>query len=188
MPRNKIIILLALLILVVSVIIIVRNFSQQRKIRPVPILPLTTMQLTSSAFQNNEHIPSQYTCDGANVNPPLNILEIPKEAESLVLIVDDPDAPRGDWVHWTVWNINPTTASIGENSVPSGAIEGQTDFGKSGYGGPCPPSGTHRYHFKLYALDKELALDKRAKKFDLESAMSGHTLAQSTLVGLYKRR
>ena len=188
MPRNKIIFLLILLLVFVLGVIIVIYLKKQRPAELAPISPLTNMQLTSPAFQNNEYIPQQYTCDGANANPPLNILDVPSAAKSLVLIVDDPDAPRGDWVHWTVWNINPTTASIGENSVPNGAIEGQTDFGKPGYGGPCPPSGTHRYHFKLYALDKELTLDNRAAKQDLLKAMSEHVLGQSTLMGLYKRQ
>lgn len=186
MPRFKIIILSVLLIFIVSVIIVI-YFKKQRFRDSASILSSINMQLASPAFHNNEYIPRQYTCDGINVNPPLNILDVPSGAKSLVLIVDDPDAPRGDWVHWTAWNINPMIASIGENSVPPGAVEGQTDFGKSGYGGPCPPSGTHRYHFKLYALGKELALDNRAAKSDLLKAISEHVLGQSTLVGLYKR-
>src|SRR3989338_7622111 len=99
------------------------------------------MRLSSPAFSHNQSIPSQYTCDDVDVNPPLAISDVPAEAASLVLIVDDPDAPRGDWVHWTVWNIDPKTTSITENSVPAGAAEGTTDFGRTGWGGPDRKSG-----------------------------------------------
>jgi hypothetical protein len=144
------------------------------------------MQLSSPAFKNNKKIPSQYTCDGENINPPLRISGVPAGAQSLVLIVDDPDAPAGDWTHWTVWNIDPRASEIAENSVPAGAAEGLNDFGQTGYGGPCPPSGTHRYQFKLYALDAKLDLGENAKKKELEEALRGHTLAQATLSGLYR--
>lgn len=146
------------------------------------------MKLVSSQFQHRETIPSKYTCDGQNLNPPLEISEVPENAESLVLIVDDPDAPRGDWVHWMVWNIAPNTKEIRENSVPQGAVEGVTDFGKPGWGGPCPPSGTHRYQFKLYALDTMLDLPSIAKKKDIERAIERHILGQVLLLGLYSRR
>ncbi len=119
---------------------------------------------------------------------PLGDSPIPAEAKSLVLIVDDPDAPAGDWVHWTVWNISAKTKTIAENSLPENAAEGFTDFGKPGYGGPCPPTGTHRYFFKLYALDTTLALNSSAKKTDIEKAMEGHILEQAELVGLYQRK
>ena len=146
------------------------------------------MKLFSSAFEHNKNIPSQYTCDGANFNPPLQVSEVPANAKSLVLIVDDPDAPAGTWVHWTVWNIDPKTTEIAENSVPQGAIEGMTNFGKTGYGGPCPPSGTHRYFFKLYALDITLDLTPNAGKDNLEQAMQGHVLDSVELIGLYSRK
>lgn len=145
------------------------------------------MNISSPAFKDNERIPSQYTCDGENVNPPLEISDVPSEAKSLVLIVDDPDAPGKTWVHWVVWNIDPTTTEILENSVPIRAVEGMTDFGKPGYGGPCPPSGTHRYFFKLYALDTLLDISSQATKADVEKAMEGHMLTQATLIGLYSR-
>lgn len=145
------------------------------------------MQLASSAFEHNQSIPSKYTCDGENVSPPLAISDVPAGAKGLLLIVDDPDAPRGDWVHWTVWNIKPDTAGIGEGTVPSGAIQGMTDFGRIGWGGPCPPGGTHRYQFKLYALDTELSLSSSARKSDIEQAMQGHILEQTILIGLYQR-
>ncbi len=146
------------------------------------------MKLTSPAFEPNGPIPSQYTCDGQNVSPPLMIADVPPSAKSLALIVDDPDAPAGDWVHWLVWNIDPKTAEIGEGTVPAGAEQGRTDFGNNRWGGPCPPSGVHHYQFKLYALDATLDLPETATKKDMEKAMASHTLEQFTLVGTYQRR
>lgn len=146
----------------------------------------TTMKLTSPAFENNQSIPVKYTCDGEDLSPPLKIAEVPAEAKSLVLIVDDPDAPVGDWVHWTVLNIPPQTAEIAEGKAPEG-LEGKTDFGTPGYGGPCPPGGTHRYFFKLYALDTKLNLPASAKKADIEKAMEDHIITRTELVGIYKR-
>ncbi|MEK7165384.1 MAG: YbhB/YbcL family Raf kinase inhibitor-like protein [Patescibacteria group bacterium] len=146
------------------------------------------MKLTSAAFRNNEYIPSKYTCDGEDKNPPLFISGAPKEAKSLVLIVDDPDAPNGDWVHWTVFNIPPDVKEINENSVPHGAVQGRTDFAKPGYGGPCPHNGIHHYQFKLYAIDAILNLQASAGKKDIEKFMNGHILAEDLLVGLYKRK
>ena len=145
------------------------------------------MRLTSPAFENNQLIPSKYTCDGEDINPPLRIEGVPEETKSLVLIVDDPDAPLGTWDHWIVWNIDPSTSLIEENKVPEGAIEGKNDFGKNSYGGPCPPSGTHRYHFKLYALDKKLQLDSSSEREAVEKAMEGHILDWAELIGLYGR-
>lgn len=145
------------------------------------------MKITSSAFEHNGQIPSKYTCDGENVSPPLSISEVPEKTKSLVLISDDPDAPAGTWVHWTLWNIDPATKEIPENSIPSGATQGVTSFGENAYGGPCPPSGTHRYFFKLYALDIELGLDSSAKVQDLEKEMQGHILDKVEMIGLYKR-
>jgi len=145
------------------------------------------LTIGSPGFVNNKNIPSKYTCDGDDINPGLIFNGIPEDAESLVLIVDDPDAPSGTWVHWTVWNIDPATDSITENSVPDGAVEGNTDFGKPGYGGPCPPSGTHRYYFKLFALDTDLDLDISSTAADIEAAMKGHILTKTELMGLYSR-
>ena len=147
-----------------------------------------TLKLLSPAFKHNDYIPSKYTCDGADVNPPLVIEKAPLTAKSLALIVDDPDAPAGSWVHWVVWNIDPTNNEIRENTVPSGALQGINDFRKHNYGGPCPPSGTHRYFFKLYALDMMLSLGPKANKAELERAMEGHVIAQGELIGLYRRR
>ena len=145
------------------------------------------MKLISLAFSDKGNIPAKYTCDGVNISSPLTINEAPTDAKSLVLIVDDPDAPGGDWVHWTVFNIDPATTEIAEGAVPSGGVEGMTDFGKSGWGGPCPPSGVHHYQFKLYVLDTKLTLGTSAKKQDIEEAMQEHILGQTLLVGLYQR-
>lgn len=145
------------------------------------------LAISSAAFQNNGSIPAKYTCDGADVNPPLKIENVPSTAKSLALIVDDPDAPMGTWVHWVLWNIDPGTGEIRENSVPKGALPGMNDFRKQKYGGPCPPSGTHRYFFKLYALDRALSLHAQATKGDLEKAMKGHIIGEAQVIGLYKR-
>lgn len=145
------------------------------------------MRITSKSFNDNSFIPKKYTCDGEDINPPLEFHEVPENTKTLALIVDDPDAPMGTWVHWIVYNINPECRLVEENSVPSGGILGLNDFGKLNYGGPCPPSGTHRYFFKLYALDCELELKGRVTKKDLERAMEGHIIAKAELIGLYKR-
>lgn len=145
------------------------------------------MKITSSSFAHNQNIPPKYTCDGENINPPLQFSDIPADAKSLVLISDDPDAPMGTWVHWILWNIDPKTTEIAEKSVPAGAIEGTTSFGETCYGGPCPPSGVHRYFFKLYALDTKLDLPISAKKEDLKKAMQQHILASAEMIGLYTR-
>jgi len=142
------------------------------------------LKITCSAFQNEEYIPLKYTCDGENVNPPLDIEHIPKETRCLVLIVDDPDASIGTWVHWVVWNI-PVTHHIKENEVHG--TEGINDFRKRHYCGPCPPSGTHRYFFKIYALNALLDLPADTKKPGLEKAMSDHILGFGELIGSYKR-
>jgi len=145
------------------------------------------MQITSKAFQNGEIIPPKYTCDGVDVNPPLEFSDIPKNTKSLALIVDDPDAASGDWVHWLVWNMSATSTGISEDSVPNEAVIGTTDFGNKAYGGPCPGSGQHRYIFKLYALDEALKLSSFSVKKDLLEAMNGHILGQAQMVGLYAR-
>lgn len=146
------------------------------------------MKLTSPVFTNNQSIPQKYTCDGQDISPPLQISEVPEGTASLVLIIDDPDAPMGTWDHWVVWNINPSTTSIEEDGVSEGAVQGMNSFGKQPYGGPCPPSGTHHYYFKLYALDTRLELDVSSKKKDVEVAMEGHILDRAELVGLYQRQ
>ena len=145
---------------------------------------LKALDVTSSAFENQTLIPIKYTCDGENINPPLSIKSIPFEAKSMVLIIDDPDAPIRAWVHWIVWNI-PLSKEIKENSVPG--IEGWNDFRNQSYGGPCPLSGVHRYFFKIYVLDDLLDLKPATTKTELEKAMNPHIIAFGELVGLYKR-
>ena len=135
-------------------------------------------------FESNQLIPAKYTCDGDNVNPPLTIEGVPEGTKSLVLIVDDPDAPAGTFDHWVVWNI-PPTSKIEENTVPG--AEGLSSYRKHAYGGPCPPYGTHRYFFKVYALDTKLDLSANSAKKDVEKAVGSHVLAEGELVGLYRR-
>jgi|TARA_B100001964_G_C14226184_1_gene597764 hypothetical protein len=147
---------------------------------------IVTMKLTSPSFENNQEIPSEFTCDGPNILPELNIEETPENTKSLALIMDDPDAPGGTWVHWVVWNIPPKTNVIQKGTEPQG-IQGKTSFGRFEYGGPCPPSGTHRYFFKLYALDATLDLKEGSDKTALEQAMDGHIIESSELIGNYKR-
>ncbi len=142
------------------------------------------MKLTSPEFENNKLIPDRFTCEGEDINPALIIEGIPSAARSLALIVDDPDAAKGMWVHWVVYDI-PLILRIEENSVPG--KEGINDFGRKSYGGPCPFSGTHRYFFKLYALDTLLNLREGPTKQELEKAMEGHTLEKAELIGLYKK-
>lgn len=146
------------------------------------------MTITSPVFTQNNFIPSKYTCDGENINPPLNITNIPEKAKSLVLIVDDPDAPGGTFIHWIVFNINPGIHTIEENSIPNKGKEGINSFHKINYGGPCPPSGIHHYFFRLYALDTRLDLSEGANIEDVNQKIQNHILAQATLMGLYKKK
>jgi len=142
------------------------------------------MKLTSKEFKHNGLIPAKFSCQGEDINPELIIDAIPKEAQSLALIVDDPDAPMGMWVHWVVYDI-PVIPRIEENSIPG--KQGINDFGRKDYGGPCPPSGTHRYFFKIYALDEKLNLAEGINKQELEKAMQEHILDKAELIGLYKK-
>lgn len=144
------------------------------------------MKLTSPVFTHNGNIPSNYTCDGLNVSPPLMISDVPSNAKSLVLICDDPDAPVGNWDHWVVFDIPVSTREISKSTEPKGTA-GKNSWGRTGYGGPCPPSGTHRYFFKLYALDTMLNLPEGSAKKQVEAAMRGHILEKSELIGLYMR-
>jgi Raf kinase inhibitor-like YbhB/YbcL family protein len=148
----------------------------------------TGFKISSLAFENNGQIPAKYTCDGTNVNPPLKIENTPSHAKSLALVFDDTDAPRGSYVHWILWNIDPGVKEIKENSVPEGAIRGMNDFKKNHYGGPCPPRRAHKYVFKIYALDTRLDLSPNSTKTDLEKAMKGHILAQAQWMGTYKKK
>ncbi|RII30394.1 MAG: YbhB/YbcL family Raf kinase inhibitor-like protein [Geobacter sp.] len=146
------------------------------------------LNITSPAFAAGGAIPARYTCDGEGISPQLAIGTIPSGTKSLALIMDDPDAPMGTWVHWVVWNLPAQTREIQENSLPAGASQGKNSWSRNSYGGPCPPSGTHRYFFKLYALDRVLNLGASADKSNLERAMEGHTLARGELMGTYRRR
>jgi Raf kinase inhibitor-like YbhB/YbcL family protein len=148
--------------------------------------------LTSPAFGEGQAIPSPYTCDGQDVSPPLVWTDPPAGTKSLALIADDPDAPGKTWVHWVLFNMPESLRGLpeavpAERRLPDGSAQGVNDSGGIGYGGPCPPSGVHRYHFKLYALDAPLSLAAEATKRQVESAMNGHVLAQTQLVGIYQR-
>jgi len=145
------------------------------------------LQISSVEFDHNGKIPSRFTCDDQDVNPELRISGIPAETKSLALVMDDPDAPVGVWDHWVVWNINPTEV-IKENSVPEGAVQGRNGWGKNEYGGPCPPSGEHRYFFKVYALSETLDIPSSSDKKALEKAIKGKILAQGELIGKYRRK
>lgn len=146
------------------------------------------MKISSSVFNDREYIPRKYTCNGENINPPLEFSEVPREARSLVLIVDDPDAPNGTWVHWIVYNIDPDVTNVREDSIPDNGVAGVTNFGKLEYGGPCPPSGTHRYFFKLYALNKILSIEGKADKDSVERYMRDAVIDHAELVGLYSQQ
>jgi Raf kinase inhibitor-like YbhB/YbcL family protein len=144
-------------------------------------------KLSSPAFENGGKIPEKYSCDGANINPPLKIENAPSNAKSLALVFDDIDAPRGTYVHWILWNLDPDVKEIKEDSVPEGGVQGMNDFKKRHYGGPYPPKRAHQYVFKIYALDTLLNLNLNGTKRDLERAMEGHIISQAQLMGSYKR-
>ncbi len=150
------------------------------------------IKISSSAFEDGGMIPAKYTCDGADVSPPLQWDAVPEGTRSIALICDDPDAPMGTWVHWVLFNLPSETKKLAENvpadkTLPNGAKQGISDFGRIGYGGPCPPGGTHRYFFKIYALDTQVDLQAGANKRQLLKAMEGHILGQGQLIGKYKR-
>jgi Raf kinase inhibitor-like YbhB/YbcL family protein len=140
--------------------------------------------INSPAFDNEGYIPAKYTCEGENVNPPLEISGVPEKTETFVLMIEDLDVQQGVFDHWIVWNIQPVK-TIAENSVPG--VQGRNSFGSAQYGGPCPPAGTHRYYFKLYALDTTLNLPEGSKKIQLLEAMKDHILEMNEFVGRYKK-
>jgi hypothetical protein len=153
----------------------------------------TKMELKSSVFEAGSTIPKKYTCQGEDISPPLSWNTVPEKTQSLALICDDPDAPMGVWVHWVMFNLPADTRELAENVPPqktlaNGAKQGTNDFRKIGYGGPCPPSGEHRYFFKLYALDIKIDHEAGLKKADLLKIMEGHILDESKLMGTYRRR
>ena len=154
---------------------------------------MAKLQVQSAAFKEGELIPQKYTCDGNDVSPPLAWSGAPEKTRAFALISDDPDAPMGTWVHWVLYNIPAKVIHLAENvpaksTLDNGACHGTNDFRKLGYGGPCPPSGTHRYFFKVYALDAMLDMPPGATKAKLEMAMRSHVLAEGQLVGIYKRQ
>ena len=154
---------------------------------------MDTITVESSAFGNMQPIPRQYTCDGADISPPLSWRGVPPAAKSIVCIADDPDAPAGTWVHWVVYDLPASDTVLIENipkadTAPGGGKQGTNDFRRIGWGGPCPPGGTHRYFFKLYALDTMLNLPAGKTKKDVEKAMAGHILAKGELIGTYTRK
>ncbi|HYD50089.1 MAG TPA: YbhB/YbcL family Raf kinase inhibitor-like protein [Terriglobales bacterium] len=151
-------------------------------------------EITSTSFRPNGEIPQRYTCEGDDVSPPLAWNEVPAGAKSLALIVDDPDAPDPDapkmtWVHWILYNIPVTASGLPEGiqSLPAGTMEGRNDWGRTGYGGPCPPIGRHRYFHKLYALDAVLSDLQEPTKAELERAMEGHVIAETSIIGTYRK-
>ncbi len=155
-----------------------------------------TLAISSPAFADNGEIPSQYTCQGEDISPALEWTGVPEQAQSLVLIVDDPDAPdpaapKMTWVHWVLFNIPPDASGLPEKvpsgSLPAGTEQGVNDWGRTGYGGPCPPIGRHRYFHKLYALDIKIEGLQQPTKADIEAAMKGHVIAQAELVGTYQK-
>ncbi len=151
------------------------------------------IKITSTAFNDGEMIPAKYTCDEDDISPQLQWTNIPGGTQSIAIINDDPDAPMGTWVHWVIYNIPPDVTGLQENfpndeTLSDGTRQGITDFGKTGYGGPCPPSGTHRYYFKIYALDTMLDSVVLLDKKSLLEMMEGHIMAQGQLMGRYKRK
>lgn len=145
------------------------------------------MRIAATAFSNGERIPSKYTCDSDNENPALVFSDVPASAKTIALIMDDPDAPARTFTHWLVWNIDAGTDRIDEGSIPAEAVEGLTDFGVTGYGGPCPPAGEHRYFFRVFALDKSLELEEGATRDQLEESMIGHIVDSAELMCIYAR-
>ena len=179
---KKIIVFSILILIFLSYI-----YAKNDIFKPLENIKEGNMKITS-VFEQNGNIPSRYTCDGEDAAPELYIEEISDNAKELVLIVDDPDAPMGTWVHWLVYNLPADTQKINYNKLPDGSKQGITDFGRIGWGGPCPPSGTHRYFFKLYALDANLNLPQGLKKTQLEHEIREHVIEKAELIGLYKRK
>ena len=180
---NKRFITLTIIVFLAVIVVTAISFF----IKPYMQTIAQNMKLTSHEFEDNGFIPARFSCHYENINPELDIENTPSNVQSLVLIMDDPDAPSGDWVHWILFNISPTTLKILENETPSNAIVGKNSWGKSEYGGPCPPLGTHRYVFKLYALNKKLELQTGSTKQQVEAAMQNHLLAEAKLTGLFSK-
>lgn len=187
MKKAVILVIIIVMVLVVSFIAYQKFFISKKLSKDEDKIAEGNMKV-KSVFANNEKIPAKYTCDGNDTSPPLESSEIPTGTKTLAIIADDPDAPMGTWVHWLVWNIPVSGTTVKINEGEKIGTEGKNDFGKKEYGGPCPPSGTHRYFFKIYALDTELTLEEGSTKAQLEKAMKGHILAKAELIGLYSRK
>jgi len=181
------------LLIAVCVVLCCSCKKNEKKVAEGGEMEMADIELNSSVFSQDGMIPSKYTCDGQNISPQLSWEAVPENTQSIALIADDPDAPSGTFVHWVLFNLPEETREISENvprekTLHDGASQGINGFGKIGYGGPCPPSGTHRYYFKIYALDKKLELDPGANKTMLLDAMQGHILGKGQLMGKYKRQ
>ena len=158
-------------------------------VQAYPTSSITSMLITSPSFKNNEFIPDKFTCAGGDINPELDISNVPPEAKGLALIMDDPDAPGGTFTHWTIWNIDPKTTVIKEESIPPGSTEGTTGFGQVGYGGPCPPQGKpHHYNFTFYAINSLLDLPAGSSRDDLEKEIGQHLIEKVVFTGLYQKK
>jgi len=192
-PRRTIFFVLIVLIifgtvgLAVYYLRIQQRYQEALRVQIIKDTTMSTLLLTSPAFQHNGEIPSRFTCQGDEVNPELLIQGVPIGTRSLVLVMDDPDAPVGVWDHWVLWNIAPETTEIAENSTPPGAVMGVNSGGQARYQGPCPPSGTHRYRFTVYAIADVLSLAPGSDKQTVLKAIADKVLDQFTLVGLYKK-
>ncbi|MEK7584857.1 MAG: YbhB/YbcL family Raf kinase inhibitor-like protein [Patescibacteria group bacterium] len=192
-PRKTIFFVLIVLIIFATVGLVVYSLRIQQRYQEalraqiIKDNTMGTLLLTSPVFQHNREIPARYTCQGDEVNPELLIQGTPSGTRSLVLIMDDPDAPVGVWDHWVLWNIAPETTEIAENSTPPGAVVGVNSGGQTRYQGPCPPSGTHRYQFTVYAIMDVLSLAPGSDKQTVLKAITGKVLDQCTLVGLYEK-
>jgi Raf kinase inhibitor-like YbhB/YbcL family protein len=170
----------------ITVFVFVRTFFGNQEGETMDTPNNGGIKLISPAFGEGQNIPAQYTCDGQNINPPLNIMDVPAEAKSLVLIMHDPDAVSGDFTHWVMWDIPISTKNIAPNTAPVGATQGANGSGGNQYMGPCPPSGsgTHHYKFEIFALDNNLSLGPGSARDKVEAAMNGHVLSNFTLTGL----
>lgn len=186
MIKSRLLLIFILIVFLGVVFLISNGLSKQTNTKSLKVFhPKTMLKITSPVFLEGGLISQKYTCKGENISPPLIIENVPTEAKSLVLIVDDPDAPMGTFTHWLVWNIDPKLKKIEENSTPAGAVVGENDFGQIGYGGPCPPNGIHRYYFKIFALDKVLDLPSGSTRNQLELVIKDHILEQTEIMGRF---
>ncbi len=183
------------IIITISIPVLISfSFKSNHYSKNIPQVKTMEIKLTSTAFKEGENIPSKYTCEGVNISPELKWKDSIKEARTYAIILDDPDAPGGDFVHWVIYNIPSNIYELHEDitptrNIPDEVMQGTNSFGRIGYRGPCPPEGNaHRYFFRIYALDTALHLKDGAEKYQLEKAMQGHIIAQGKLMGMYKRQ